>query len=60
MLEIILTLVVIGFILWLVTTFIPMEPRIKQILVGFIVILVVIWILSVLLGGAHFRLPKIS
>ena len=42
----IITLVVIGVILWLVNTYIPMDPKIKNILNIVVIIIVVLWLLS--------------
>jgi len=42
----IITLVVIGVILWLINTYIPMDPKIKNILNIVVVIIVVLWLLS--------------
>ncbi len=42
-----ITLIVIGVLLWLVNTYIPMDGKIKQILNIVVVICVVIWLLSV-------------
>lgn len=41
------TLVVIGIILWLINSFIPMQGTIKRILNAIVVICVVIWLLQV-------------
>lgn len=51
--SLIVVLVVIGVILWLVNTYIPMDQKIKTILNVVIVIAVVLWLLSVfgLLGA---------
>jgi hypothetical protein len=46
MASLILTLIVIGVLLWLVNTYIPMDGKIKQILNAVVVICVVIWLLS--------------
>lgn len=43
----IITLVVIGVLLWLVNTYIPMDVKIKQILNVVVIIIVVLWLLSV-------------
>lgn len=57
MLELLITLIVLGFVLWLVTL-VPMPQPYKQILLGLAVLFVVIWLLTALLGGAHgVRLP---
>lgn len=45
-LGIIVFLVVIGVVLWLVNTYIPMEPNIKTILNVVIVICVIVWLLQ--------------
>jgi hypothetical protein len=47
--ALILTLVVIGFCLWLLTTFVPMEPRIKQLVVGLVAFICVVYVLLTLL-----------
>lgn len=40
-------LIVIGLLLWLATTYIPMAEPIKRILIGVVVIGTVLWLLSV-------------
>ena len=47
LLQILLTLIVIGVLLWLVNRFIPMAGRIKSILNAVVVIVVVLWLLNV-------------
>jgi len=42
----IITLVVIGVILWLINTYIPMDPKIKTILNVVVIILLILWLLS--------------
>ena len=44
-LTILLVLVVVGVLLWLVNTYIPMDGKIKQILNAVVVICVVVWLL---------------
>ena len=46
MISLIITLIVIGVLLWLVNTYIPMDGKIKQILNVVVVICVVVWLLS--------------
>ncbi|OOY16196.1 Thivi_2564 family membrane protein [Thioclava sp. DLFJ4-1] len=41
-----ITLVVVGIALWAVNTYIPMDQKIKTILNGFVVIVVVLWLFS--------------
>jgi hypothetical protein len=45
--TVVLTLLVIGVLLWLVNRFIPMQGQIKGILNGVVVIAVVLWLLQV-------------
>ncbi len=45
--TLVLTLVVVGVLLWLVNRFIPMQGQIKGILNAVVVIAVVIWLLKV-------------
>ena len=53
-LSLILTLVVIGVVLWAVNRYIPMDHKIKSILNIVVVILVIIWLLRLfgVLGGS--------
>ena len=46
LLTILLVLVVVGVILWLVKSFIPMDSKIKSILNVVVVILVIVWLLQ--------------
>jgi hypothetical protein len=47
LMQIVLTLIVVGVLLWLVNRFIPMQGTIKSILNGIVVIAVVLWLLDV-------------
>jgi len=53
LLNVVLTLVVVGVVLWLINTYIPMQGTIKSLLNAVVVIAVVIWLLQVfgLLGS---------
>ncbi len=56
--SIILTLIVIGILLWLVNSYIPMDGKIKSILNAVVVIAVVLWLLQAFgvlgaLNGVH-------
>ncbi len=46
MISLVITLIVIGVLLWLVNTYIPMDGKIKQIINVVVVICVVVWLLS--------------
>lgn len=45
--SLIITLVIVGVILWAVNTYIPMDSRIKQLLNVVVLIVVVLWLLQV-------------
>ena len=45
-LTILLVLIVVGVLLWLVNSYLPMDPKIKGILNAVVVILVVVWLLQ--------------
>ncbi|MGZ4845019.1 MAG: Thivi_2564 family membrane protein [Candidatus Angelobacter sp.] len=47
LLQIVIVLIVVGFLLWLVNRFIPMQGTIKSILNGVVIIVVVLWLLNV-------------
>jgi undecaprenyl pyrophosphate phosphatase UppP len=44
--TVVIVLIVVGVLLWLVNTYIPMDPKIKGILNAIVVIAVVIWLLQ--------------
>jgi 1-acyl-sn-glycerol-3-phosphate acyltransferase len=57
-LTILIVIVIVGVLLWLVNSYIPMDGKIKKILNIVVVILLVIWLLSAFgafhyLGGVH-------
>ena len=57
------TLVVIGVLLWLVNTDIPMDGKIKKILNVVVVVCVVVWLLfafGILDHSANIRVPRIG
>lgn len=43
--TLVVLLLVIGVALWAINTFVPMEPRIKQILNAVVIIALVVWLL---------------
>ena len=47
LISVVIVLIVVGVLLWLVNTYIPMDGKIKSILNGVVVIGVVIWLLQV-------------
>jgi hypothetical protein len=47
LIQVVIVLVVVGVILWLVNSYIPMQSTIKNILNVVVIIAVIIWLLSV-------------
>jgi len=46
LIHIVLVLIVVGVLLWLINTYIPMDAKIKSILNIIVVIAVIIWLLQ--------------
>jgi hypothetical protein len=46
LIQLVVLLIVIGVLLWLVNSYIPMDATIKQILNAVVVIAVVLWLLT--------------
>jgi hypothetical protein len=53
--TIVISLIVVGVLLWLVNTYIPMDGKIKKILNIVVVVVVVLWLLSVFGVLDHIR-----
>ena len=47
LITIVVTLVIVGVLLWLVNTYIPKDGKIKRILNIVVVVVVVLWLLNV-------------
>jgi hypothetical protein len=47
LINVLLTLIVVGVVLWLVNSYIPMDAKIKKILNIVVVIAVVLWLLNI-------------
>ena len=59
LIYVVLVLIVVGVILWLINTYVPMAGSIKQILNIVVVIAVILWLLNafgVISGGPDIRL----
>lgn len=48
MLEIIVAILTVGVLLWVINTFVPMEGHVRNLLTGFVIVLLVVWMLKVL------------
>jgi hypothetical protein len=63
LINVVVTLVVVGLLLWLVNTYIPMDGKIKSILNVVVVVAVVLWLLygfGVIGRGDTIRMPTIK
>lgn len=47
LIQLVITLVVVGVILWLINSYIPMQSTIKKILNAVVIIIVILWLLNV-------------
>lgn len=57
--SIVVVLIIVGFLLWIINTYIPMANSIKTILNAVVVIAVIVWLLSafgVIHGFGNIRL----
>jgi hypothetical protein len=62
LISLIVTLIVIGVLLWLVNSYIPMDGKIKKILNIVVVICVVVWLLyafGVLNHSSDIQVPQV-
>lgn len=47
LLQLVIVLVVVGVVLWVINSYIPMQSAIKKILNAVVIIAVIIWLLNV-------------
>lgn len=60
LISIIITLIVVGVLLWLVNTYIPMDGKIKKILNIVVLVVVILWLLQVFGVLSHLRNVRTS
>lgn len=63
LLNVVLTLIVVGVLLWLINTYIPMQSTIKSILNAVVVIVVVLWLLyafGIISGSGDVHMPVVK
>lgn len=51
LIQVVVILIVVGVLLWLANTYLPMDPKIKSILNAVVIVAVVLWLLALFLGG---------
>jgi len=62
LISLVITLVVVGVLLWLVNAYIPMDGKIKKILNIVVVVCVVVWLLfafGILDHSSDIRVPQV-
>ncbi len=47
MIALVLGLALVGFLVWLITTYIPMPPQIKSLIIIIVVVMIVLYLLQV-------------
>jgi hypothetical protein len=59
--DIVLVLIVVGLIMWLVNTYVPMAGGIKSLLNVVVFVVVLVWVLQVfgLVGAIPIRVPPL-
>ncbi len=59
--DIVLVLIVVGLIMWLVNTYVPMAAGIKSLLNVVMFVVVLVWVLQVfgLVGAIPIRIPPL-
>ena len=58
-LNVLVLLVVVGVVLWLVQTYIPMPPAIKTVITVVVVLLVCVWLLRLVGIGGYYIGPHV-
>lgn len=63
LIEVLVVLVIVGLILWLIESYLPLDPMIKRVIVVLIVIILILWLFSMLgafgSGGLYFGHPPL-
>ncbi len=62
LISLVVTLIVVGVLLWLVNTYLPMDGKIKKILNIVVVICVVVWLLyvfGIINHSGDIRVPQV-
>lgn len=63
LLNVVLTLIIVGVVLWLINTYIPMQATIQKILNVVVVIVVVLWLLhgfGIINNSGDIHLPVVK
>jgi hypothetical protein len=61
--QVVLTLIVVGVLLWLINTYIPMQSTIKSIINIVVVIAVILWLLygfGIISNSGNIKMPVLK
>ena len=58
--SVVVVLIIIGVLLWLVNTLIPIDAKIKNIINVVVIIAVVLWLLTLFIGPSHLNDIKVG
>ena len=59
LIDVVIVLIVVGLLLWLANSFIPMDGKIKQIMNAIVVVAIVLWLLGLFFPGvANIRVGR--
>jgi hypothetical protein len=62
LLQLVILLIVVGVLLWLMNTYLPMDPMIRKIINILVIIVVVLWLLSIFglfTGLGSIQVPRV-
>lgn len=62
LINVVITLVIVGVVLWLINAYIPMQATIKTIINWLVVIVVIVWLLQGygIIGGNSVHMPVVK
>lgn len=60
LIQVVIVLIVVGLLLWLCNTYIPLDPAIRKILNAVVIIATVIWLVSLFLGWGHLSAIRVG
>lgn len=59
-LAVIITIVIVGLVLWAINTYVPLDQKIKTILNVVVVIFMIVWLLKILGAWAYLGSTKLN
>jgi hypothetical protein len=60
LIQLVVILIVVGVLLWLAETYIPMDAQIKRIMRIVVIVAVVLWLIGVFVGFPHIPIRRIG